>query len=158
MIDALTFMMGEFEAEFPTDRRYAKNHMWAQELGGETNGGPAQVRFGFTAYAVRLLQDVYFLDWLFDAPAILKPSQEIGSIESKKAESALFAPCPGQLSTFNEALMEDPSAINTDKYGAGWLFEMTLDSPEFLTPEQYLELLDEVWAKTQRTIKGQLNE
>ena len=29
MIDALTFMMGEFEASFPTDRRYAKNHMWA---------------------------------------------------------------------------------------------------------------------------------
>ncbi len=54
--------------------------------------------------------------------------------------------------------MEDPSAINTDKYGTGWLFEMTLDSAEFLTPEQYIELLDDVWAKTQRTIKGQLNE
>ncbi len=98
MIDALTFMMGEFEAEFPTDRRYAKNHMWAQHVGGETAGGPPLVRFGFTAYAVRLLQDVYFLDWLLDAPAELKPSQEIGSIESKKAESAYTRParanCP----------------------------------------------------------------
>jgi glycine cleavage system H protein len=158
MIDVLTFMMGEFEAEFPTDRRYAKNHMWAQELVGEPTEGASKIRFGFSAYAVRLLQDVYFLDWLVDAPAVLKPSQEIGSIESKKAESALFAPIAGQLFTFNDVLMEDPSAINTDKYGDGWLFEMNVDSSEFLSPQEYIELLDDVWAKTQRTIKGQLNE
>ena len=156
MIDALTFMMGEFEAEFPTDRSYAKNHMWAQVSDCETD--PARVRFGFTAYAVRLLQDVYFLDWLTDAPATVTASQEIGSIESKKAESALFAPSAGQLLAFNETLMEDPSAINTDKYGDGWLFEMLGESDEFLTASQYVEHLDEVWAKTQRTIKGQLND
>jgi glycine cleavage system H protein len=154
MIDALTFMMGEFEAVFPTDRRYAKNHMWAQVSAED----PSQVRFGFTAYAVRLLQDVYFLDWLIDAPSVLKESQEIGSIESKKAESALFAPGPGQLLQFNEALMEDPSSINTDKYAGGWLFDMNIERPEFLTTNQYIELLDDLWAKTQRTIKGQLNE
>ena len=158
----LTFMMGEFEAEFPTDRLYARNHMWAQIPDGSPDGGSqagaVRVRFGFTAYAVRLLQDVYFLDWLLDAPSVLKPSQEIGSIESKKAESALFAPSGGQLLQFNDALMEDPSAINTDKYSTGWLFDMNINQPDFLTPEQYVELLDDVWAKTQRTIKGQLNE
>ena len=152
----LTFMMGEFEAVFPTDRVYARNHMWA--LSAETGDTTGTFRFGFTAYAVRLLQDVYFLDWLLDAPAVLKPSQEIGSIESKKAESALFAPNPGQLTSFNEVLMEDPSAINTDKYGSGWLLEMQIADPEFLSPQQYMELLVDVWAKTQRTIKGQLNE
>jgi glycine cleavage system H protein len=150
----LTFMMGEFEAEFPTDRRYAKNHMWAQISGDD----PSEVRFGFTAYAVRLLQDVYFLDWMLDAPSALTESQEIGSIESKKAESALFSPGAGQLVQFNDTLMEDPSAINTDKYETGWLFEMQIQQPDFLNAQQYLELLDEVWAKTQRTIKGQLNE
>jgi len=116
----LTFMMGEFEAEFPTDRLYAKNHMWAQV--GVEGSAPTKIRFGFTSYAVRLLQDVYFLDWLTDAPAALKQSQEIGSIESKKAESALFAPANGQLIEFNERLMEDPSAINTDKHGCGVRF------------------------------------
>ena len=115
--EVLIFMMGEFEAEFPFDRLYAKNHMWARvepESGSGETGGPIKVRFGFTSYAVRLLQDVYFLDWLLDAPAELKQSQEIGSIESKKAESALFAPSDGKLTMFNETLMEDPSAINTD--------------------------------------------
>ena len=161
----LIFMMGEFEAEFPTDRLYAKNHMWARVIDGSAGdgvspdiSGDAKVRFGFTAYAVRLLQDVYFLDWMLEAPSTLAASQEIGSIESKKAESALFAPADGQLIAFNDQLMEDPSSINTDKYAAGWLFDMQIQQPEFLTAAQYIELLDDVWAKTQRTIKGQLNE
>lgn len=154
MIDALTFMMGEFEASFPADRQYAKNHMWAASDADDA----AVFRFGFSAYAVRLLQDVYFLDWLLDAPAELSAGQEIGSIESKKAESALFAPATGQLLEFNQRLMEDPSAINTDKYGGGWLFSMQARQPELLTAEQYVQMLDEVWDKTQRTIKGQLND
>src|SRR6478672_1045318 len=94
-IASLTFMMGKFAAEFPTDRRYAQNHMWGQPRG-------EVFRFGFTAYAVRLLQDVYFLDWAVDAGGDLAERQEIGSIESKKAESSLYAPVAGRLMRFKE--------------------------------------------------------
>lgn len=152
-METLTFMMGEFEAEFPVDRLYAKNHMWALR----TNTG---TRFGFSAYAVRLLQDVYFLDWYFDAPASVRFQQEIGSIESKKAESSLYAPLNGELSRFNPALLADPSGINVDKYDSGWLFEIieSDDNEESLmTAEAYLEHLTKVWKVTQRTIKGQMN-
>ena len=152
MSEMLTFMMGEFEAEFPTDRLYAKNHMWARPMDDRI------IQFGFTAYAVRLLQDVYFLDWLIDAPATLSSGQEFGSVESKKAESALYAPIAGQLIRFNENLMDDPSTINVDKYERGWLFEMSGSSDDLINPEDYLALLVDVWDKTQRTIKGQLNE
>ncbi len=148
-------MMGEFEAEFPVDVRYAENHMWARSLDGQ----PDKFQFGFSSYAVRLLQDVYFLDWLLDAPADLNNGQEIGSIESKKAESSLYAPTEGQLLAFNDELMDDPSAINVDKYGDGWLFTMKCSgSPKFMEANEYLSYLDEVWVKTQRTIKGQLND
>ena len=37
MSEPLVFMMGEFEAQFPTDRKYATNHMWATELQVKTN-------------------------------------------------------------------------------------------------------------------------
>lgn len=151
MAEILTFMMGEFCAEFPTDRMYADNHMWAAFDG-------SSVRFGFTAYAVRLLQDVYFLDWTVSAPVALSRRQEIGAIESKKAESLLYAPAAGTLVAFNEDLLSDPSAINTDKYGRGWLFKMNGPLDGLLTPEQYVAQLDTVWEKTQRTIKGQMNE
>ena len=155
MSDSVQFMMGEFEAEFPTDRLYAKNHMWASPI-------EQGFRFGFTAYAVRLLQDVYFLDWEVDAGAQVTEKQEIGSIESKKAESSLYAPIGGQLSTINELLLSDPSHINVDKYGDGWLFEIRAEAERsmqesLLDPQQYVKHLETVWEVTQRTIKGQLN-
>ena len=147
----LVFRMGEFEAHFPTDRQYAKNHMWAQE---RKDGW----RFGFAAYAVRLLQDVYFLDWTVDENTILTEKQSIGAIESSKAESDLYAPVTGRLSRFHGDLLSDPSAINVDKYGAGWLFEMETNGNELFSPEAYVEHLTAVWEITQKTIKGQLNQ
>jgi glycine cleavage system H protein len=152
--EALTFLMGEFAAQFPVDRLYAKNHMWAQPQAGSL---PA-IRFGFSAYAVRLLQDVYFLDWSVDAPRVLRERDEIGAIESKKAESDLFAPMAGRLTRFNPALIKDPSPINVDTYGQGWLFEMHGDAGPLLEAEAYLEHLADVWEITQKTIKGQLNQ
>jgi glycine cleavage system H protein len=147
----LIFLMGQYEARFPTDRLYASNHMWARSVEG-------QLRFGFTAYAVRLLQDVYFLEWSVDAGTQLEQRQEIGNIESKKAESALYSPIAGSLTRFNADLLKDPSAINVDKYGAGWLFEMLGAGNNLLTPPDYIRHLESVWEVTQRTIKGQLNE
>ena len=151
MSEPLVFWMGKFAAELPADRRYAKNHMWAQRV-------EARWRFGFTAYAVRLLQDVYFLEWVVDAGTVVALRHEIGQIESKKAESALYAPIAGVLTRFNEALLNDPSTINVDKYGAGWLFEMEGTGEGLLTPAEYYAHLESVWEVTQRTIKGQLNE
>jgi glycine cleavage system H protein len=153
MSDELVFMMGDFEARFPTDRQYAYNHMWALPIDED-----GRFRFGFSAYAVRLLQDVYFLDWTVEGGAVLKEKQAIGAIESKKAESDLFAPISGRLTRFNQDLLDDPSAINVDKYGNGWLFEMEGDDRSLVSPAEYLEHLDSVWEVTQRTIKGQLNE
>lgn len=150
-MDAESFMMGEYEATFPGDRLYARNHMWAQPQADH-------FRFGLGAYAVRLLQDVYFLDWDLDAPTPLKIKQEMGSIESKKAESSIYAPASGTLTRLNSQLLEDPSAINVDKYGDGWMFEMQVEQPDFLNAKQYIEYLDTVWQEAQRTIKGQMNQ
>jgi glycine cleavage system H protein len=153
MSDPLIFMMGKFEARFPTDRQYAKNHMWAQAQ--DTAG---VYHCGFTSYAVRLLQDVYFLEWSVDAGALLREKQEIGAIESSKAESALYAPMAGRLTEFNESLLADPSTINVDNYGRGWLFSMQAEGNELLSPAEYLLHLEAAWKVAERTIKGQLNE
>ncbi|MGY8767336.1 MAG: glycine cleavage system protein H [Pirellulales bacterium] len=151
MSDPLVFMMGKFESTFPTDRLYAKNHTWAQKKG-------ELYQFGFTAYAVRLLQDVYFLEWHIDNNTPVTNGQEIGFIESSKAESDLYAPKDGNLVRFNPDLMNDPSLINVDLYGQGWLFEIDTDESELLSPDDYMQHLESVWEVTQRTIKGQLNE
>lgn len=147
----LVFMMGKFAARVPTDLRYAKNHMWAQSI----EGG---YRFGFSAYAVRLLQDVYFLDWSIDAGTMLREKQEIGAIESSKAESSLYSPMAGMLTEFNQNLLSDPSTINVDLYGRGWLFEMEGTGDALLSPADYLVHLEAAWKVAERTIKGQIND
>jgi glycine cleavage system H protein len=151
MADSFVFNMGEYHAVFPADRLYAPNHMW---VAARENA----LRLGFTAYAVRLLQDVYFLDWIVAAGADIAEKEEIGQIESKKAEASLYAPIAGRLVRFNEELLRDPSAINVDGYGSGWLFEMDANDAGLLSPGDYLDHLAAVWEVTQRTIKGQLNE
>ncbi|GAB5405422.1 MAG: glycine cleavage system protein H [Aureliella sp.] len=145
------FMMGEYEARFPVEFYYAKNHMWAQSLGGDC------WRFGLSGYAVRLLQDVYFLDLTIESEMQLAARQEIGSIESKKAESSLYSPIAGTVTNLNDDLLQDPTAINVDKYGKGWMFELDGPGDQLLKIDEYLEHLNKAWEIAQRTIKGQAN-
>ncbi len=149
MADDLVFMMGEYQASLPADRQYAENHLWLQV-------DQEALRVGFTAYSVRLLQDVFFLDWTIDANTVVRGRQEIGEIESSKAVATLFAPADGEVLEFNESLLDDPSMINTDNYGDGWLYRFR-SSRAFLSPSEYLELLEQGWGDTQRMLKGQIN-
>ena len=149
--DSRTFLMGKFPAALPGDLQYASNHMWSREANGRR-------RFGFTAYAVRLMQDVYFLEWVISAGDAVAYLQQIGHIETSKAVSDLFAPLGGQLVAFNKELLKDPTPINLDNYGAGWLFEIKGDGASLMTVDQYHDFLEKNWEKTQRLIKGKINE
>jgi len=162
MNNPFTFAMGDFDANFPGDYLYAKNHMWALPVDAPGSPGKevSRYRFGLTAYAVRLLQDVYFLEWIIETPAPLKSKANLGSIESKKAESDLFSPVAGILTVINDEVLEDPALINADPYGAGWMIEIEATAEEaavLLSPEQYAEHLVDAWQVAQRTIKGQAN-
>lgn len=143
-------MMGQYKAVIPTDRLYSKRHMWLQKMQDAT------YQVGFTAYSVRLLQDVYFLDWTIDEQTAVDDRREIGEIESSKAVSSMFTPCPGKVLQFNQQILADPSSINADNYGDGWLYTFETSEP-LLTPEEYIEVLEGGWDDTQRTIKGQMN-
>jgi glycine cleavage system H protein len=85
----------------------------------------------------------------------------------------LYSPLAGVVTQINESLIQDPTAINLDKYGAGWLFELRAAEPSsgdpttateplgkstgLLSPDQYIEHLNAAWEVAQRTIKGQVN-
>lgn len=150
-------MMGEFRVDFPRRLRYTTNHMWAEPVAGQDRRQPTTFRFGLTAYAVRLLQDVYFLDWILEPPAQITRRQQLGSIESKKAESDLFSPTAGLLVGLNPNTINDPSLVNIDLYGAGWMLEIVpADVCDMLDVDAYLEHLEQAWPLAQRTIKGQV--
>ena len=150
MPDDLTFLMGKYAARLPGGLRYARNHMWCRADGG-------QLRFGFTAYAVRLMQDVYFLDWCVNAGDAVALKQQIGNIETSKAVADLFAPIAGTIEAINTELLKDPSGVNVDCYGPGWLFDMAGDAGALLDAQGYHDHLAATWESTQRLIKGQIN-
>lgn len=150
--DPLQFMMGNFTARIPQNLLYCRNHLWLSRADDSS-----VYRIGLTAYSVRLLQDVYFLEWSIDPDSNVREKQEIGQIESSKALSSLYPPGPGRLIKFNDQLLDDPSAINTDNYGAGWLYEFDAEE-NWMNAEQYRDHLAENWDRTQQMIKGQVNE
>ncbi len=147
----LVFMMGNFEARIPADRSYCDFHMWLKKK------EESVYTVGFTSFSVRLLKDVYFLDWLIDAETTVTKKKEIGEVESSKALSTLYAPFNGKIIEFNELLMDDPSLINSGNYDKGWLFTLETDET-LMSPEEYVLFLESKWDETERHLKGQINE
>jgi glycine cleavage system H protein len=152
MSDALTFHMGKFAAVLPADLRYCRNHMWCRPGAGGVH------RFGFTAYALRLMQDVYFLDLSVSPGTAVALKQQIGNIETSKAVSDLFAPTAGTLTTINQDVLRDPSTVNVDGYGQGWLFDLAGNLDNTLSAQEYHDFLAANWDQTQRILKGQMGE
>lgn len=147
-----TFMMGKFPAVLPGDRRYCRNHMWCRP------GADGMHRFGFSSYAIRLMQDVYFLDWCVNIGDAIAVKQQMGNIETSKAVSDLFAPIAGNLLAINQELLKDPSGINVDCYGNGWLFEIAGNIDSTMDAQGYYDYLAAGWDNTQRILKGQMGD
>ncbi len=150
--EPLVFYMGKYAAAIPLNRHYCKNHMWCLPI---TDG---TYRFGFSAYAIRLMKDIYFLDWCVDADSHVAYKQQIGNIETSKAVSDLFSPAEGKILEFNQEILRDPALINVDGDNQGWLFSMTATNIERMSPQEYFNFLTANWENTQRILKGQMGD
>src|SRR6185295_17140396 len=102
----------------PEDNKYAKSHEYVH-VEGEIG------TIGITDYAQKELGDVVFVE-LPQVGTQLEAADELGSIESVKAVSELFAPVSGEVVEINETLAEKPELINTDPYGDGWLIRIRI--------------------------------
>ncbi|HEY6842853.1 MAG TPA: glycine cleavage system protein GcvH, partial [Thermoanaerobaculia bacterium] len=91
------------------------------------------------------LGDVVFVE-LPQVGTELEQGDEMGSIESVKAVSELFAPVSGEVVEVNEALAEKPELVNTDPYGDGWMIRVKLATPEevdeMMDAEEYEEYVE----------------
>lgn len=119
--------------------KYLPSHEWA-DIQGDT------CIVGITQYAVDQLTDVTHLQ----LPAVGKAvsaSQPFGEIESVKAVFDLNSPVSGTVAEKNLAVEKDPSSINADPYGKGWMIKIKLTAgattEHLLTLEQYEKQLAE---------------
>ena len=154
----LVFMMGRAPAILPTDRLYAHNHMWAAPAAGEESrageAGGDPLRFGLSAFAVRLLGDVEIVEWSAGPGSTLAAGEPMGTIEGSKAASQIVAPAAGVVLAFNLNVITDPTLINSNLYDQGWLFVLRCSNQEFLGPAEYLEHLNACWPLAQRMLEG----
>ena len=119
----------------PQDLQYTAEHEWLR-----IDGDVASV--GITAYAADALGDVVYVD-LPAVGTMLTGAANCGEIESTKSVSDLYAPATGEVLEVNQAVIDEPSLINTAPFGDGWLFRMRLDeTPELLDARAYSTMLE----------------
>ena len=110
-------------SDIPGDLLYTEEHEYLKATDDE-----GVYIVGVTDYAQGELGDVVFVE-LPDVGASFAKMDTFGTIEAVKAVSGLFSPVPGQIVAVNEAQGDDPSLVNADPYGAGWMIKLKVADP-----------------------------
>lgn len=100
----------------PSELRYCPSHEWVR-----LEGDIATV--GISDHAQAELTDVVFVE----PPAVgrnVDAGDPTAVVESVKAASDIYAPVGGEVVEANPEVAADPSLVNTDPYGKGWIFKL----------------------------------
>lgn len=103
-----------------TTTKFTNDHEW---LRLEANGA---ITVGITDYAQSNLGDLVYIQ-LPEADTDYKRGDEVAVIESVKTAGGIAMPFDGKVIEVNNALNDDPGAVNSDPMGAGWFFKMSAD-------------------------------
>jgi glycine cleavage system H protein len=106
---------------YPTQFRYTKEHEWVSLEG-------SRAKVGITEHAQSELGDVVFVE----LPAVgtqVKKGENLGTVESVKAVSDIYAPLSGEVVEVNSELESAPETVNQDPHGAGWLVVLEVNDP-----------------------------
>jgi glycine cleavage system H protein len=105
----------------PSDLRYRQSHEWLR-LDGDT------ATVGISDHAQHELTDVVFVE----LPAVgraVDAGDPTAVVESVKAASDIYSPLGGEVIEVNPEVEADPSLVNTDPYGKGWIFKLRVKNP-----------------------------
>lgn len=107
---------------YPENFRYTKEHEWVR-VEGDTGV------IGITDHAQKELGDIVYVD-LPKVGTVVEQGKTLGSVESVKAVSDVYAPVSGEVVEINEALAGAPEKLNEDPHGAAWLVKIRLSAPD----------------------------
>ncbi len=108
-------------SNIPGNLRYTKDHEWARLEG-------KRATVGITDHAQSELTDVVYVE-LPQAGKAVKAGDVLGTVESVKAVSEIFAPVGGKVVDANKALADAPEVVNKDPYGKGWMVVLEVADP-----------------------------
>jgi glycine cleavage system H protein len=106
----------------PSNYRFAESHEWVVDNGDGT------VTLGISDHAQQLLGDIVFVD-LPEVGAPVSAGNEFSLVESVKAASDIYAAVSGEVTAVNEALEDEPEAVNNEPYTGGWIAKIKLADP-----------------------------
>ena len=105
----------------PSDLYYTADHEWVR-----MDGDIATI--GVTDYAQGELGDIVFVEVETEGET-LEAEEVFGTIEAVKTVSDLILPITGEIIEMNKAIDDDPSLINNDPFGAGWIIKVRVSNP-----------------------------
>ncbi len=118
---------------YPANFHYTKEHEWVR-----VEGDIGVV--GITNHAQKELGDIVYVD-LPKAGTVVEQGKALGSVESVKAVSDIYAPVSGEVADVNALLTTAPEKLNEDPHGEAWLVRIRLSAPEeikqLLSAEDY---------------------
>jgi glycine cleavage system H protein len=118
---------------YPTNLHYTKEHEWVR-----VEDGIGVI--GITDHAQKELGDIVYVD-LPKPGAHLDQGKTLGSVESVKAVSDIYAPVSGEVVEVNPLLTTAPEKLNEDPHGDAWLVKIKLSAPDeikrLLSAEDY---------------------
>lgn len=121
----------------PAELKYTKDHEWVK-----LEGDIATV--GITDFAQGELGDIVYVE-VETLDETLDKDEVFGTVEAVKTVSDLFLPLSGEIIEFNDALEDEPEAVNSDAYGAGWMIKIKMSNPDevaqLLDAEGYAALI-----------------
>ena len=125
----------------PAECKYTKEHEWLKVIGSDC------VQIGITDYAQRELGDVVFVE-LPTVGSVIAKGESLGTVESVKAVSDVYAPVSGTITAVNTQLTSAPESINQAPHGNGWLVELKPTQADelntLLSATEYDSLLNEL--------------
>jgi len=110
--------------DFPEELKYTEEHEWVLVENDV-------VTVGITNFAQDQLGDIVFVE-LPEVGDMLEVGKTFGVVESVKAVSDVYAPVTGEVVAINEALPDEPEALNNSPYDKGWLIKIKLADPAVL--------------------------
>ncbi len=108
--------LGEYDV--PDELYYHKEHMWVRVEGDEAV-------VGLNDFSQKLAGEISYMEMPEEGDEV-KQDEAVGSYETGKWLGKLYAPVSGEITAMNEEAEDEPTLVNKDPYGEGWLFKIKM--------------------------------
>jgi glycine cleavage system H protein len=137
------------EFDFPDELLYTKGHVWVKVEGDEA-------KLGVTSLGSSLAKEIVHVD-LPENDEVFEALDPMASFETIKSVTEISAPFDCRIKEANERLLDDPSLINSDCYGKGWILRLEITGKgikDLMDVKEAVQHYEKILKKEKERYKG----